>query len=189
MKYMLNDHPNDIASKLIGKRCIADWPYGTEATIVGASTSSHYFFFSSRGKVVASETPANSIPWADLVAKLKQQAITNQGIDFEQSIPLVLHLNMFEGMKRVRGSGMKKKFSSTVTQVPVQLVTTNEGMIEKMQRDSRFKETMINLTIDQEFPPGAKIAYLHDRGVAYLKLHRTTTFRTCWDGRWEKQEK
>jgi hypothetical protein len=147
------------AQRWIGKKCVVDWPYHTEAQVVAISTPSQYFHLTTRGKIAATETPANSIPWPDLISKLKTSQLISNGIDFSHAIQCVFHVNLFEGMKRTKGSGMKKKFSTQVVQVPYSLVVTTESVLDAVAQDPRFIETFQSLSIDEQFPAGAKVAY------------------------------
>ncbi|EGG13984.1 5'-3' exoribonuclease [Cavenderia fasciculata] len=147
----------------IGRRCYVNWPYNTEALIVGFSDSNQKISMlenvSSTNGTVRLTTQdylaVQKVSYLDQLKKIPMDYLT-KGIDVSEvtSNTILVHVRKIAGIDVEFGGRTVKRYTEKEYQLPIQLMVE----YDKVRADSRYLETE-EIPFATRFPIGKQVLY------------------------------
>eukprot|EP00656_Telonema_subtile_P033200 TRINITY_DN3667_c0_g1_i3.p1 TRINITY_DN3667_c0_g1~~TRINITY_DN3667_c0_g1_i3.p1 ORF type:complete len:776 (+),score=177.90 TRINITY_DN3667_c0_g1_i3:79-2406(+) len=148
---------NELAEAWLGKACFTNWPFLTEAMVVGISDGTNRVRDLEKGS-----TRESGNDYERDSAEVRG-AWMNRGIDIGTS-HVLFYVRLFEGMRFTGNGAYKKQYQEAETCVPFQMVLRPS---RTFAFDPRFTEAKTP-TLEVAFPIGDQVLYCGNPGFGSL---------------------
>ncbi|KYQ91303.1 5'-3' exoribonuclease [Tieghemostelium lacteum] len=148
-----------LAQQFMSKKCYVNWPYHTEAKIIGFSTIDQ--MINSEGQISqfsASQKLMFVDEMKDMKSKYLQHGIDlyepGKKVDYNYCPGIMVHVNKLVGVDSLPGGGTKKRYSDAESVYPIELMVDYSSL----KSDPRFEE-IVNVPFESRYPVGKKVIY------------------------------
>lgn len=149
-----------LAQGVVGQRTFTNWPFLFEGLVLGVSNASEEVFAKlTHGQRVRLEKQHASY-LVERAGRIQAHYLTRYGVDIGPTSAL-LHVRPLQGLHRLANAALAKEYAHSPQgelAYPLQL------MVDRVaHEDARFLERP-GMSVGEEFPDGAKVFYLGDKG-------------------------